>query len=50
MIKLQKGPGGTTVADIEGVEYEAHGNIKPYNPNQVEWVDTTHALGQRRAQ
>lgn len=44
MIKLQKGPGGTSVAGIEGVEYEAHGNVKVYNPNQVEWIDTTHAM------
>jgi hypothetical protein len=41
----EKARAAPLVAGIEGVEYEAHGNIKPYNPNQVEWVDTTPRPG-----
>jgi hypothetical protein len=44
MIKLNKDPGGSSVAGIAGVQYEAHGDSRDYTPDQVEWVDGTHAL------
>jgi hypothetical protein len=44
MMKLNKSPDGTSVASIEGVQYEAHGNFHDYTFDQVDWIDGTHAL------